>query len=454
MEGRDRISELPADLIDKIMGKLWIGVAARMAVLNTVWRDAWYNLTELDFDDSFHHNIYADFDDDPATWHNTINDYLKKHNGNIKKFVVYFGLQVYIGEFDKLFLSVTKKDVQELDLQIYSDDGRNYRLPPCILKCPTLKTFRACGVKIDQITPRCMFPNVSFISFDSVHFDARSLQLHAVDLPKLQRLILRRCKNIYHFNITAPKLGFLSIEECYIGSDDECHRDNDDYYSDDDDDDDVDFNSDDDDHRYAGDNDDESDYDDDSNMFHYNPAKGKEKIGGDFLPANLDLGSVCRLHLCCNAIGGVVDDFGRKGLQMPALDVKYLNLSGVYYLGFDNNSKFVNLLRSCPKLCKLEICFKLHGLDSPTCSESVSNLLEGLHKLHHRHNDLQTLNFNLYSASKSEVQFITGLIGCFPTCKKVFIFCQIRFPSKEKAKVRKEILSSSRALSTAKVYLK
>ncbi|CAH9093419.1 unnamed protein product, partial [Cuscuta europaea] len=241
MEERDKISELPADLIDKIMGKLWIGEAATTAVLNTVWRDAWYNLTEIDFDDSFHHNIYSDFDDDPATWHDTINDYLKKHNGNIKKFVVYFDLKVYIGEFDKLFLSVTKKGVQDLDLRIYSDDGRNYRLPPCILECPTLKTFRACGVKIDQITPRCMCPNVTFLSFDGVHFDASSLQLHCVDLPKLQSLTFRRCKNISHFNITAPKLGNLSIEECYIGSDDECHSNSDiDYYSDDDDDDDDD----------------------------------------------------------------------------------------------------------------------------------------------------------------------------------------------------------------------
>ncbi|CAH9134435.1 unnamed protein product [Cuscuta epithymum] len=447
MEERDRISELPADLIDKIMGKLWIGEAARNAVLSSVWRDAWYNLTEVVFDDSFYHNIYSDFDDNPATWHDTINDYLKKHKGNIKKFVVFFRLKVYICEFDKLFLSVMKKGVQQLVIQIYSDDGRKYQLPTCILKCPTLKTFRACGVKIDPTRPRCMFRNATALSFDGVHFDPSS-QLDAVDLRKLRRLTFIGCKNISNFNITAPRLGSLSIVECYIGSDRDTDNDrrsdsdDDDYYSDDDD---EDYNSDDDDYRYAANNDDER---------RYNLDKGKDKSSGGFLPANLDLRSVHTLHLCCDAIGGVVDDFGRMGPQMPTLDVKYLNLSGVYNPDSDINSKFINLLRSCPKLCKLEISFQPHGLGWPSCSGSVSNLFEGLHKLHHIHNSLQTLKLSLCSVSKSEVQFITGLIGCFPKCKKVFIFCWLRFTSKEKAKIRKEILSSSRALSTAKIYLK
>ncbi|CAH9086660.1 unnamed protein product [Cuscuta epithymum] len=349
MEERDRNIELPADILDKIMGKLWLGEAARMAVLNTVWRDAWFNLTK-----------------------------------------------VCICEFDKLFLSVMKKGVQELDIQIFNADGRNYPLPSRVLKCPTLKTFHACSVKIDPTRPRCIFPNVTSLSFDGVHFDP-SNQLNVVDLPKLRRLLFRGCKNIPHFNITAPKLGSLSIQECYIGrdhdDDNDCRSDCDDedYYLGDDD---KDYNSDDDDYRYAANNDDVSCYNDssynggdgDRNMFCYCPANGKDKSSSGFLPTYLDLGSVRWLHLCCDAVGGVVDDLGRMGPQMTALDVKYLNLSGVYFPDSDNNSKFIKLLRSCPKLYKLEICFQLQELDLPSRRESVSRLLEGLHKLHHIHN--------------------------------------------------------------------
>ncbi|CAH9070004.1 unnamed protein product [Cuscuta epithymum] len=99
--------------------------------------------------------------------------------------------------------------------------------------------------------------------------------------------------------------------------------------------------------------------------------------------------------LFCKA---VVDDF-RMRLQMPTLDVKYLNLSGDYSPDSDSNSKFVSLLRCCPKLCKLEICFRLREPDSPDCSESVSDLLEGHLNLHYRHNALQTLKLNLFSGS-------------------------------------------------------
>ncbi|CAH9086676.1 unnamed protein product [Cuscuta epithymum] len=474
MEESDRLSELPADVLDKIMGLLWIGEAARCAVLSTVLRDAWYNLTQLDFDDSFHDTIYSDCDDDPATWHDTINNYLKKHNGSIKKFGIYFSLQVYQCEFDKLFLSVTNKGVQELYIKIYCDDPIKYRLPACIFKCPTLKIVQASGVKIDPIKAHCIFPNVTSISFSDVDFSPRSYQLHAVDVPMLQKLIFRGCKDISHFNITAPELGILSIKGCYVGRD---HDNDNDRQSDSDEDNNY---YEDDDSRYANDyrnefrkrlfeylmsqerdDDDESDYndnsdgggDDDSYMFCYDPLNGEDKSGGGFLPANMDLGSICALHLCCDGIGAVVDDF-RMRPQMPVLDVKYLNLSGDYSPDSDSNTKLVSLLRSCPKLCKLEICFQLHGFESPDCSGSLSDLLEGHHNLYYRHNALQVLKLSLFSGSKSELQFITGLIACFPTCKKVLVCCPKRFRSMEKAKIKEEILSSCGASSAAKIYLK
>ncbi|CAH9134434.1 unnamed protein product [Cuscuta epithymum] len=484
MEEPDRLSELPADVLDKIMGLLWIGEAARCAVLSTALRDAWYNLTELDFDDSFHDNIYSDCGDDPATWNDTINNYLKKHNGSIKKFGICFSLQVYQCDFDKLFVSVTKKGVQELYIEIDSDDPIKYRLPACIFKCPTLKIVQASGVKIDPIKARCIFPNVTSISFSDVDFSPRSPQLHVVDVPMLRKLIFSECKDISHFNITAPKLRTLSIKGCYIGHD----RDSDNGSQSDSDDDD--YYHEDDDSRYANDyrdefkkrlfefimsqvqvtihyandsrsDDDECDYndnsdsggDDDSDMFCYDPLNGEDKSGGGFLPANMDLGSICALHLCCDGIGAVVDDFRIKP-QMPVLDVTYLNLSGDYSPDSDSNSKFVSLLRSCPKLCKLVICFQLHGFESPDCSGSFSDHLEGHQNLHYRHNALQFLKLSLFSGSKSELQFITGLIACFPTCKKVLVCCPKRFRSREKAKIKEEILSSCGASSAAKIYLK
>ncbi|CAH9093423.1 unnamed protein product [Cuscuta europaea] len=392
MEEPDRLSELPADVLDKIMGLLWIGEAARCAVLSTVLRDAW--------------------------------------------------------------------------------------LPACIFKCPTLKIVQASGVQIDPIKARCIFPNVTSISFSDVDFSPRSRQLHAVDVPMLRNLIFRGCEDISHFNITAPKLRTLSIKGCYIGHD--CDSDSDNYSQSDSDDDD-DYYYEDDDSRYTNDyrnefekrlfeflmsqvedDDDESDYSDnsdsggdydDSNMFCYDLLSGEDKSGGGFLPANMDLGSIRALHLCCDGIGAVVDDF-RMRLQMPALDVKYLNLSGDYFPDPDSNSKFVSLLQSCPKLCKLEICFELHGFESPDCSGSFSDLLGGQHNLHYRHNALRIMKLSLLSGSKSELQFITGLIACFPTCKKVLVCCPKRFWSREKAKIKEEILSSCGASSAVKIYLK
>ncbi|CAH9110278.1 unnamed protein product [Cuscuta epithymum] len=433
MEEQDRISDLPADILDKIMGLLWIGEAARCAILSTALRDAWYNLTELDFDESFYDNIYSDCDEDPAIWHDIVNGYLNKHNGTIRKFVVYFRLQACKCEFSKLFRSVTKKGVQDLEIDLYRFDGMRYSLPSCIFKCPTLKIFSATGVQIDPIKAHFIFPNVTSLVFYGVRFCPRSPNLHALEVPILQSLKFCGCKDISYFNINAPKLCSLSIIECFtsIATGYENH-----YYDD-----------------YENDFEkwvfkstyDESSYDsDDRDMFCYDPVKEKDMSDGGFLPMNLYLGSFCRLHLSFFDIWEIVDEFSRMRLPMPALDVQYLNLTGVFFTDSDWISKFVSFLQSCPKLCELDICFQVKVHES---SSGVYNLL-------YSHNMLKTLKFRLFSGSKSEVQFLTRLIACFPTCKKVSIFCQRRFGSRKKANIREEILSSSRLSSTAKIYLK
>ncbi|CAH9093479.1 unnamed protein product [Cuscuta epithymum] len=327
MDQRDRIRELPAGILDKVLGLLPIVEAARTAVLSTYWRDAWYELSCLEFDWDYWISMY----NDRTPYLKVINQVLKQHIGPIQKFSIYTTEKVYKSEFDELFLLVTHKGIDAIGIELNWEAFLEYRLPSCIFSCCTLKTLDLFGVNIEPINAPLIFPNVTSLCFSCVRFGARNHHLHAVNLPMLESVSYDQCYGISHFNMTAPKLGSLSIAGC-----------NDD--DDDDDDDDGD-----DDER-------DGEVDNDGNDNGSATEKGENKLSNGFLPMNFDLTSIHTLQLSSDSIEGFVDYICKMRPKLLALNVEYLEFSGLCYKFYYINSKFIKLLWRCPKLCKLDIC--------------------------------------------------------------------------------------------------
>ncbi|XP_031121023.1 putative FBD-associated F-box protein At3g60710 [Ipomoea triloba] len=139
---RDRISELPVDIVDKILGFLPIHEAAKMAVLSTFWRDTWFSLTKFIFDSRFLSHIMRKYRtrEDSDIWVSAalyvINKVLNQHNGLIRTFVVNFqgntrkSLKSRSFDIDQWFLFVTRKGVEDIFLSfMVGDDYRCYNLP-------------------------------------------------------------------------------------------------------------------------------------------------------------------------------------------------------------------------------------------------------------------------------------------------------------------------------------
>ncbi|CAH9093416.1 unnamed protein product [Cuscuta europaea] len=470
MEGRDRINELPLDILDNILGLLSIEEAARTAILSTFLRDAWYGLTQLNFGPGFarakFYGVYHYLD--------AIKKVLKHHRGPIRKFSFYYCWPVYKPDFDKLLRFVTQKGVEELYIESDNDCFRKYRLPYCIYTCRTLKILHLTGVRIEPISPPCIFPNVTSLYFRNVYFGYKNLLPCAIDVPLLQDMSFNRCVGIFCFNIMAPKLGSLTINNCssydMYDVDDEDDDGNGFVVDDDDnvdDDNSVSFSSDDDDADSDGfssgasdsnsdsiGSDDEEEEDDD---FSDDDGGGSgsedvedediDTLGGGFLPFHLDLRSIHKLHLCCDSIEYFVDEYNRKGLQRTALNVEYLEISGVLNPKFDNIYHFTNLLQKCPRLRELSLYFKFHDSDSPTSIGDISNLLEGLHGMHETHYMLRTLNISIIKGSKTEMLFMKGLLACFPTCQKLSISCCKKFSSRMEFEFKQTIKRLTRPLT-------
>lgn len=230
MSGEDRISELPAEILDKILGFLPIKEAAKTVVLSTRWRDIWFGLTRLNFDDSFFAYTY-NYDYYGYVWSfagfYVINKVVMQHNGPIREFVLEFldddetrpAVEDCSPSYDidNLLRSVTQKGVEEMRLTFC------YMLPPCIFSCHTLKRLHLYQVYVDlshmvyvgisQVNS-CIFPNVTSLCFEYVEFDPTSVVEFSVDVPKLETLSFIRCSFINDFNITAPKLSNLIIDSC------------------------------------------------------------------------------------------------------------------------------------------------------------------------------------------------------------------------------------------------
>ncbi|VFQ95309.1 unnamed protein product [Cuscuta campestris] len=176
---RDRISQLPAEILDHIMGLLPIRQAAKVAVLSKVWRDVWSSLTLLCFDHGFFHvagkksSKEARKDKNKRSRFHVITQILLQHKGSIRKFVCFHALAMTeivrfsSLEVDEWLVLVTRKGVEEIHLHF----GCNkYKLPGYVFSCTTLKTLHLNGFSIDPQNSPHTLPNATSLRFDYADF--------------------------------------------------------------------------------------------------------------------------------------------------------------------------------------------------------------------------------------------------------------------------------------------
>ncbi|XP_031120904.1 F-box/FBD/LRR-repeat protein At1g13570-like [Ipomoea triloba] len=163
-----------------------------------------------------------------------------QHNGPIRKFVFDFKFERDISisnapnsrkfDFDQWFLFITRKGVEEMNITFPTttiatyEINKYFRLPNCIFSCLTLKRLHLSGVLVaPTINASCIFPNVTELSFDEVVFGTIKLDC-VIDVPMLETLSFSYCENASYFNIKAPRLDRLTLNDYEIEDDIEVYR--------------------------------------------------------------------------------------------------------------------------------------------------------------------------------------------------------------------------------------
>ncbi|XP_031120911.1 F-box/FBD/LRR-repeat protein At1g13570-like [Ipomoea triloba] len=191
MAEKDRISELPADILDNILGFLPLREAARIAILSSFWKDIWFSLTKLSFDRNFVDYLCLKYshDEGPDSVSHifeVVNKILMRHNGPIHKIVFDFygdNLNYYFTitkDIDNLlednlnqwFLLLTQNGVEEIVISFFMD-ARCW-VPNCIFSCPTLKRLKPDSVDVEPINAYCVLLNVTSLCLEDVGFKPRT----------------------------------------------------------------------------------------------------------------------------------------------------------------------------------------------------------------------------------------------------------------------------------------
>lgn len=210
----DRITELPEEIRERILGHLPITDAVRTSVLKKKWRHSWKTATHLNlyFDEDLERDMTEDM------YFRMVARVFLAHIGPIHKIVLRPLWYENEGDTHIWLELLSRKGVN--DLTIYCEDRiENFDLPASLFYCVELASLTL---------GRCRLVNsVAFRGFANlVRLELFEVSIHGDILEKiiassaLEILFIRSCNfNFYKTAISAPNLRVFSITSCYFGLD-------------------------------------------------------------------------------------------------------------------------------------------------------------------------------------------------------------------------------------------
>ncbi|KAF3443776.1 hypothetical protein FNV43_RR13466 [Rhamnella rubrinervis] len=231
----DHISELPDAVLHHILFLLPIKTVAQTSVLSKRWKSLWSTFPDLDFT-TFNPNATVSSSDPNSNRRRrkshshspiTANDMgfitqvltLSHKHSDIR--VLRFRGRLSFSRLNGLIRSAIKHNVQELDVEIATDDYFNF--PRCVVASKSLRVF-----KMKSRYPGFRLPPASVMTggFQSLHCLSFSLvilynQPSLSDLfsdssfPLLKKLSLDACFGLKHLHVGCRALEDLNLDNCF-----------------------------------------------------------------------------------------------------------------------------------------------------------------------------------------------------------------------------------------------
>ncbi|XP_021755109.1 F-box/FBD/LRR-repeat protein At1g13570-like [Chenopodium quinoa] len=209
-ENVDRISSLPWEVLDIILGKLSLKDAARTCVLASEWRYKWLSLSKFVLDADYLPTVFSMT---YLRWDkvaNIVNRYLLNHDGAIKTFVLKTNCRAHYPDLYQWILYLSRQDVEIMSLE-----ERDYNMsvvPSYLFLFDKLQSLnlQMCALKIPSSFRRFSFlhelslRNVSISDYDLHHL--------ILACPLLEKLVVLEISVSMHLKFYSPRLLELQID--------------------------------------------------------------------------------------------------------------------------------------------------------------------------------------------------------------------------------------------------
>ncbi|KAL5704931.1 hypothetical protein ACHQM5_023289 [Ranunculus cassubicifolius] len=200
-EPSDRISHLPIEVLDQILGRIPIREAVKTSILSTGWRYKWTEMTKLVFgEDSYppnchklrHHKKLVNF----------VNCILHRHSDGV---ITHFGVDDFFqpcSDVDKWILLLSKKMVRNLNLTF---GVKRYKVAASLFACETLRSLKLQGCIVQRLPLQFKgFIHLAYLRLYRVKLTNEVLDGLLVKLPALYMLKVQYCDTLTQFRVNAP----------------------------------------------------------------------------------------------------------------------------------------------------------------------------------------------------------------------------------------------------------
>ncbi|XP_078156526.1 F-box/FBD/LRR-repeat protein At1g13570-like [Carex rostrata] len=194
----DYISNLPADLKQKILVKLSIKEAVRTSILSSKWKDSWTTLPNLVFTEKSTESRFI----------NLVDMVLLVHQGQIRKFKLCSQHACNLA-ISRWMLVLSTNGIENIDLVFKGD--KKCEIPSRFFSCIALKVVRLSGCIIN--VPRFFngFNLLRYLRLSNFDLSGFAIEKLVSSCPLLDHLFLHCFIQPGCLNISAPNLRYLDI---------------------------------------------------------------------------------------------------------------------------------------------------------------------------------------------------------------------------------------------------
>ncbi|XP_021288540.1 F-box/LRR-repeat protein At4g14103-like [Herrania umbratica] len=210
---RDRLSNLPDDLLCRIISYLPLRETIRASILSRRWKNLFTSMSRLNIDDKL----------EPAKrcrygLKQVVDRVLFARQGDVEKFHLKFAIGMGPSPVDGWIQYALWHNVRELELELQLPFSMEifYVLPDGVLTCKTLVTLKlqARYLVFPKIPGKICLPGLKILYLELIEFtDDDSVQRLFSSCSRLEELVVQNCKlkNISKFEVSNPTLKRLTI---------------------------------------------------------------------------------------------------------------------------------------------------------------------------------------------------------------------------------------------------